>query len=262
MMVKEKFYVDVINLLHEAERDAGVDEGSCGTKNAPGSQRGHVPEADGTQGVAAAVRVGDPRPPDDAHARRRRGPRVASNGRHQDSHSGRRSITRPSASITAPLDELQPAPAALGELAVAQRDHRDRDHQRVVGDVAGDVEREVAVVRRRRELVLREHGRVDRGQAGGAQQLDEVHQRPPAPPPPSSDGRQRLGAAAPRACARRCPVSPPPGSTSDGPWPQREEVLHVERADRQRHAAPAPSARASTWPTARNTLSQAAMNAK
>jgi ankyrin repeat protein len=38
MMVKEKFYVDVINLLHEAEREAGVDEGSCSTKNAPGSQ--------------------------------------------------------------------------------------------------------------------------------------------------------------------------------------------------------------------------------
>jgi ankyrin repeat protein len=37
MMVKEKFYVDVINLLHEAERDAGVGEGSCATKNAPGS---------------------------------------------------------------------------------------------------------------------------------------------------------------------------------------------------------------------------------
>jgi len=36
-MVKEKFYVDVINLLHEAERDAGVGEGSCSTKNAPGS---------------------------------------------------------------------------------------------------------------------------------------------------------------------------------------------------------------------------------
>jgi len=34
----EKFYVDVINLLHEAERDAGVAEGSCSTKNAPGSQ--------------------------------------------------------------------------------------------------------------------------------------------------------------------------------------------------------------------------------
>jgi len=37
MMVKEKFYVDVINLLHEAEREAGVGEGSCTTKNAPGS---------------------------------------------------------------------------------------------------------------------------------------------------------------------------------------------------------------------------------
>ena len=37
MMVKEKYYVDVINLLHEAERDAGVGEGSCATKNAPGS---------------------------------------------------------------------------------------------------------------------------------------------------------------------------------------------------------------------------------
>jgi ankyrin repeat protein len=37
MMVKDKFYVDVINLLHEAERDAGVGEGSCSTKNAPGS---------------------------------------------------------------------------------------------------------------------------------------------------------------------------------------------------------------------------------
>lgn len=37
MMVKEKFYVDVINLLNEAERDAGVGEGSCSTKHAPGA---------------------------------------------------------------------------------------------------------------------------------------------------------------------------------------------------------------------------------
>ena len=37
MMVKEKFYVDVINLLTEAERDAGAGEGSCTTKHAPGS---------------------------------------------------------------------------------------------------------------------------------------------------------------------------------------------------------------------------------
>ena len=37
MMVKQKHYVDVINLLHEAEREAGVGEGSCTTKNAPGS---------------------------------------------------------------------------------------------------------------------------------------------------------------------------------------------------------------------------------
>jgi ankyrin repeat protein len=37
MMVKQKHYVDVINLLHEAEREAGVGEGSCATKNAPGS---------------------------------------------------------------------------------------------------------------------------------------------------------------------------------------------------------------------------------
>ena len=35
MMVKEKFYVDVINLLVEAERDAGVQEGACSTKHAP-----------------------------------------------------------------------------------------------------------------------------------------------------------------------------------------------------------------------------------
>jgi ankyrin repeat protein len=37
MMVKDKFYVEVINLLHAAERDAGVGEGSCSTKNAPDS---------------------------------------------------------------------------------------------------------------------------------------------------------------------------------------------------------------------------------
>lgn len=37
MMVKQKHYVDVINLLHEAERDAGVGEGSCSSKNEPGS---------------------------------------------------------------------------------------------------------------------------------------------------------------------------------------------------------------------------------
>jgi ankyrin repeat protein len=36
MMVKQKHYVDVINRLHEAEREAGVDEGSCASKNAPG----------------------------------------------------------------------------------------------------------------------------------------------------------------------------------------------------------------------------------
>ena len=38
MMVKEKFYVDVINLLVEAERDAGVQEGACSTKHAPDAQ--------------------------------------------------------------------------------------------------------------------------------------------------------------------------------------------------------------------------------
>ena len=37
MMVKQKHYVDVINLLHEAEQLAGVGEGSCTSKNAPGS---------------------------------------------------------------------------------------------------------------------------------------------------------------------------------------------------------------------------------
>ncbi|MBI5891106.1 MAG: ankyrin repeat domain-containing protein [Nitrosomonadales bacterium] len=37
MMVKQKHYVDVINLLHEAEQSAGVGEGSCASKNAPGS---------------------------------------------------------------------------------------------------------------------------------------------------------------------------------------------------------------------------------
>jgi len=37
MMVKEKFYVDVINLLYEAEHNAGVGEGSCATKHPPGS---------------------------------------------------------------------------------------------------------------------------------------------------------------------------------------------------------------------------------
>ena len=37
MMVKEKFYVDVINLLYEAEQKAGVGEGSCTTKHPPGS---------------------------------------------------------------------------------------------------------------------------------------------------------------------------------------------------------------------------------
>ena len=37
MMVKKKVYVDVINLLHEAEPDAGVGEGSCSTKYAPGA---------------------------------------------------------------------------------------------------------------------------------------------------------------------------------------------------------------------------------
>lgn len=37
MMVKQKHYVDVINLLHEAEQVAGIGEGSCASKNAPGA---------------------------------------------------------------------------------------------------------------------------------------------------------------------------------------------------------------------------------
>ncbi len=37
MMVKQKHYVDVINLLHEAEQMAGIGEGSCASKNAPGA---------------------------------------------------------------------------------------------------------------------------------------------------------------------------------------------------------------------------------
>ncbi|MDD2686210.1 MAG: ankyrin repeat domain-containing protein [Gallionella sp.] len=36
MMVKQKHYVDVVNLLHEAEQMLGVGEGSCNSKNAPG----------------------------------------------------------------------------------------------------------------------------------------------------------------------------------------------------------------------------------
>lgn len=35
MMVKQKHYVDVVNLLHEAEQMAGLGEGSCASKNAP-----------------------------------------------------------------------------------------------------------------------------------------------------------------------------------------------------------------------------------
>ena len=37
MMVKQKHYVDVVNLLHEAEQLAGLGENSCASKNAPGS---------------------------------------------------------------------------------------------------------------------------------------------------------------------------------------------------------------------------------
>lgn len=37
MMVKQKHYIDVINLLHQAEQLAGAGEGSCSTKHAPGA---------------------------------------------------------------------------------------------------------------------------------------------------------------------------------------------------------------------------------
>ncbi|HEX5364996.1 MAG TPA: ankyrin repeat domain-containing protein [Gallionella sp.] len=37
MMAKQKHYVDVINLLHEAEYYAGAGEGSCESRNPPGS---------------------------------------------------------------------------------------------------------------------------------------------------------------------------------------------------------------------------------
>lgn len=37
MMVKEKFYVEVINQLHEAEMAVAGDGANCGMKNAPGS---------------------------------------------------------------------------------------------------------------------------------------------------------------------------------------------------------------------------------
>lgn len=36
-MAKQKHYVDVINMLHEAEHYAGVGEGSCGSRAAPGT---------------------------------------------------------------------------------------------------------------------------------------------------------------------------------------------------------------------------------
>ncbi len=36
MMAKQKHYVDVINMLHEAEHYAGVGEGSCESRNPPG----------------------------------------------------------------------------------------------------------------------------------------------------------------------------------------------------------------------------------
>jgi ankyrin repeat protein len=36
MMVKQKHYVDMVNLLHEAEQLAGLGEGSCTSKTAPG----------------------------------------------------------------------------------------------------------------------------------------------------------------------------------------------------------------------------------
>lgn len=36
-MAKQKHYVDVINMLHEAEHYAGVGEGSCESRAAPGS---------------------------------------------------------------------------------------------------------------------------------------------------------------------------------------------------------------------------------
>ena len=38
MMVKQKFYVDVINLLHEAEQNAGIGESGCSSKNAPNAK--------------------------------------------------------------------------------------------------------------------------------------------------------------------------------------------------------------------------------
>lgn len=37
MMVKQKHYVDVVNLLHEAEQLAGIGAGSCASKNPPGA---------------------------------------------------------------------------------------------------------------------------------------------------------------------------------------------------------------------------------
>lgn len=37
MMAKQKHYVDVINMLHEAEHYAGVGEGSCESRAAPGT---------------------------------------------------------------------------------------------------------------------------------------------------------------------------------------------------------------------------------
>ncbi|TCV85890.1 ankyrin repeat domain-containing protein [Sulfurirhabdus autotrophica] len=38
MMVKDKDYVDVINLIHEAELDLENGEAGCGTRNAPNAQ--------------------------------------------------------------------------------------------------------------------------------------------------------------------------------------------------------------------------------
>ncbi len=71
---------------------------------------------------------------------------------------------------------------------VAERDDCGRDHHGVIGDVAHDVEAEVPVVRRGAKSVLREHGRVDRGYAGRAQQLEEIHDNRER-----RDGHERCG---------------------------------------------------------------------
>lgn len=131
-------------------------------------------------------------------------------------------------------EQLQATPGALGQFVAAQRQHGQRDHQRVVGDVAHDVPAQAGQVRGRVQLLPCQHRGADGGMGRGAQQIDQFdHHRQRRHARHRSGQSLRLLLA---LHARHQAGLDAFGDAEAEAAAEREEVHHLERTDGRRHA--------------------------